>query len=225
MFMLAAAVTLVAVLEGRATVLSEPWHDIAVLILGSGGWAAFLIKTYFDWKKERRAQSAEMRALRAEGRADAAEVRQQQIENRAQAAERRAEAAETRAADQHKASRTQLIAPYVTRFNQGDLLRKYDRICELHGNPEKRISQDEANDLRGYAAELERIGTLMMLEQATPDIIYKHFGEEIIKTRDTPQLWENENMQYWKTFERVVEAMRKERSALEARVKGKESRG
>lgn len=207
------AITHALLVEGRSF-LNEPWHDIAVLILGSGGWAAFLIKTFFDWRSEKRAQSAEYRAARAEERAGAAEVRQQQVEIRAQAAERRAEAAEVRAADQHKSSRAELIAPWVTRFNQGDLIGKYAQICALQADPAKRIDPNEAKDLRTYASELERMGTILVLEQITPDIVYRHFGEEIIKTRDARQLWESEDMKYWKTFEKLVEEMRKERSKL-----------
>ncbi|HKF47502.1 MAG TPA: hypothetical protein VKB38_09115 [Terracidiphilus sp.] len=89
------------------------WYDILGLILGSGGWAVFLIKTFFDIQKERRAKSAEIRAEKAEERAQKADSRAEGAETRAadqfkvaeqraEAAENRADAAETRASDQFR---------------------------------------------------------------------------------------------------------------------------
>jgi hypothetical protein len=46
--------------------------------------------------------------------------------------------------------------------------------------------------------------------------LYEYFGDQIIITHETRQLWENEKMLYWRTFEQLVSAMKKEREAKQS---------
>src|SRR5215472_577444 len=211
------------------------WYDILGLILGSGGWAVFLIKTFFDIQKERRAKSAEIRAEKAEERAQKADSRAEgaetraadqfkTAERRAEAAERRAIAAESRAANQNRVVQAQLLEPHLTKFRQSELLGKYEEILDLHANPGKPIDKQRAHELRGYAGQLEKIGALLLLDLVTPELVYKLFGKEIIITRDTAQLWRDEKkkadgtLHYWQTFDELVQVMRDEQRAIEAQI-------
>lgn len=181
--------------DGRTVRFSGKWYDIGVLIFGSTGWLTLAVKTYFDWKKEQRAESAEARA---------------------QAAEKRAEAAEARSIREQRRAQNQAITPYLTKFNQGDLLYLFEQIVSLHDNPALQITNKEAKELRGYAAELEKLGTLLLLEQVPAALIYEHFGNQTITTRETRQLWENENMHYWQSFEKLYLAMKREKDSRQS---------
>lgn len=153
--------------------------DLLVAVLGASGWGAAAMKMIIDMREERRKTREE----------------------------KRKDAAEARASYEERAKRAEGMAPFILKLNSGEWLRLYERIDRLSKNPQQKVQAEECNELRGYPAELEEIGALMLAGKFTPDYVFDHFGQEILATKNARQLWEHEDLRYWKIFMLLAAAM------------------
>lgn len=47
----------------------------------------------------------------------------------------------------------------------------------------------------------------MLAGKFAPDYVFDHFGQEILTTKNARQLWECEDLHYWKIFMLLATAM------------------
>jgi hypothetical protein len=99
------------------------------------------------------------------------------------------------------------MAPFILKLNSGEWLQRFERIDHLSKNPQEKVRAEECESLRGYPAELEEIGALMLAGKFTPDYVFEHFGHEILTTKNARQLWKDEDLHYWKIFMLLAAAM------------------
>ena len=120
--------------------------------------------------------------------------------------ERNAREAQARTAD--------VMNPFVMELNSPPYIGLLTQIQRSNGyNADgSPFNGDQMLRLRDYPAKLEQIGGLILVGKLLPSEVFECFGKEVLDCKNASFLWKGEDMNYWKLFNVLANAMEEQQS-------------